>query len=285
MSRSDSYGSLPELETDTETEDSDEEEERLAQQHTRLVERRPAENDGPMPRARTPARVRHRTSTTSGLRASTAFANHLLEHVESLESRLLAIEADLYADIRAPRDIQADLQVIQAEPPMLVLAASRITSAVPTNRRGIMPSPQTLPTIVRQIANEDSTTCPICFEAFDQELAGRLEVVTSCNHAFCYSCMERLCVMWSFHNGCPICRRPMQLDLLSAVRRVEEEENEARTGGLSSVETTRVPPDQQLDEQAIELIIEQTGVSRVEASEALKSHQGDIVNAIMQLLL
>lgn len=59
------------------------------------------------------------------------------------------------------------------------------------------------------------------------------------------------------------------LDAATASNEEEEEEGEVDDSGL--------------DQKDIEIIVEQTGVSRAKAVKALRSHDGDMVNAIMEL--
>ena len=40
-----------------------------------------------------------------------------------------------------------------------------------------------------------------------------------------------------------------------------------------------------LDENDIQMVVEQAGVSRAKAVKALRNHEGDIVNAIMELTM
>lgn len=86
-----------------------------------------------------------------------------------------------------------------------------------TSSESVLPS---LPTAFTVEAAEDGG-CPICFHSYDpvsaaSHVASHVEVLTPCDHAFCFECLARVCA--GSVAPCPVCRAPIEL---AALRRVE----------------------------------------------------------------
>lgn len=138
---------------------------------------------------------------------------------------------------------------------------------------------------------ETSCECPICYEAIVAKATGRAEL--SCGHAFHIRCVTDWFATDSL--TCPMCRKgAVDLEVPTKKAKVKEEPVDLSSWGtfLSSIANNTIYDNNTVpvstsgglyNEYDILTVIQQTGASREVAIEALRSQQGDLVDAIMSL--
>jgi len=109
--------------------------------------------------------------------------------------------------------------------------------------------------------------CPICYEKVDDSTG---HCTLSCKHSFHLACLSK----WSNENpSCPLCRKALGAT----------ETPHPRPPPSTSVFRIGIDMSQWVTDSDIELVTTQARVSREAATDALTRHEGDIVNAILEL--
>lgn len=110
--------------------------------------------------------------------------------------------------------------------------------------------------------------CPICYEKVDDSTG---HCTLSCKHSFHLACLSK----WSNENpSCPLCRKTLG---------ATETPHPRPPPSTHSVFRIGIDMSQWVTDSDIELVTTQARVSREAATDALTRHEGDIVNAILEL--
>uniref|UniRef100_A0A7S2E3Q0 RING-type domain-containing protein n=1 Tax=Helicotheca tamesis TaxID=374047 RepID=A0A7S2E3Q0_9STRA len=75
---------------------------------------------------------------------------------------------------------------------------------------------QRMPTMRREVSENSTGACPICFEPWGDEA---LKVVTECDHTICITCIVNICALRPplTEGNCAQCRATVRLDNLNRV--------------------------------------------------------------------
>jgi len=121
--------------------------------------------------------------------------------------------------------------------------------------------------------------CPICFEQVNAATTGRTEL--TCGHAYHFSC---LAAWFSTADTCPLCRKKA-CKLESMPRQARESDWLTSRVFVWNAGDEPLPATPEEGNNAdIDLVVQQTGASREAAIQALTHCEGDIINAIMELV-
>ena len=152
----------------------------------------------------------------------------------------------------------------------------------------------------------EAPCCSVCFEDIEVEKTGKTEL--TCGHLYHPGCIAK----WFITNSektCPTCRKeatPFEIPLLPAAShggrgwlRYYEETSWAERWNAYHVPSTEPYVPQQISMEPaddepelpaitvpndIQIVMDQTGVSRAEAIRALIRTEGDLVDAIMHIV-